>query len=751
MKRLFNKKKNNNTDTPYTDSPPQSATNGTSTPLEPPPSSSSHSPSPRPDPQQLRSHQSHTGHQQQIQYGPDGQAYMLVPVNPGAGLHLALPSGMMPAQGGGQVPRPPRVEDVGNAIGWCCAMPAFEWAYVLALADYLSQGTKKGPSEEAAKALRKEFKHATPTAQLRSIRLTFLLFTYSDIRFRKEVASKKFLSELSGLVEKKDTSIEVKEMVFRILSPLAFEYQNDPTLSSLSTTFTKLLPQLSTFPHTLPSSVTQPGGSPLSPDDPLLKPEALLSPNSTSRSGRSRSRDDRWMSGIEQLRDLRKMAVQGKGYAGMLTEAVLNKGMGEGLEGDEIIQEFYDQTLRASEALSQNLEWASVQAEQSRERVKAQASQQPTPAPETPAEGAPDGVTVTGLASNNPFAAVVGGKKESRVEEEKATEEEEILGVLLGASSEISDALSLCSSRLTSSRQTAQEDADLAAATERSKNDFKYDRFANVHSPAMHDRERSRDYGEGGSGNAGRPSPMPHGEGEGTEGYSVDGGAGEGEMRKVDKGKGRARESLNPYAEYLSSSPVEQDPLHQHQQQQQQQQPTAPGGTAPAADDPYGGLDTFASSLSFSSPPSQAPSSTNTNTNEFFNSASLAPRSLAAQHHFSSSNPYASIGASGSPPSTATASPFADPVPTFNLNSNARPDPNSLLNGPLGTSESAFLREFVPEEPSQKALGKLRRVSAREDAPDSQEQQDNLEKALKEKYHRQAEEERERRKVASAA
>jgi hypothetical protein len=41
-------------------------------------------------------------------------------------------------------------------------MPSFEWSYLLALADYLTQGRNgkgdKGAAEEAAKALRKEFK-----------------------------------------------------------------------------------------------------------------------------------------------------------------------------------------------------------------------------------------------------------------------------------------------------------------------------------------------------------------------------------------------------------------------------------------------------------------------------------------------------------------------------------------------------------------------------------------------------------------
>lgn len=53
------------------------------------------------------------------------------------------------------IPRPPRVSDVGNAIGWTCGV-GFDFAYILSLADHLV--ASKDASKEAAKALSKEFK-----------------------------------------------------------------------------------------------------------------------------------------------------------------------------------------------------------------------------------------------------------------------------------------------------------------------------------------------------------------------------------------------------------------------------------------------------------------------------------------------------------------------------------------------------------------------------------------------------------------
>ena len=74
-------------------------------------------------------------------------------------LNAQPPPGMVAVQGqqgAAYVPRPPRVQDVGNAIGWSVAMTAFDFGYLLELADYLASSASA--SKEAAKALTKEFK-----------------------------------------------------------------------------------------------------------------------------------------------------------------------------------------------------------------------------------------------------------------------------------------------------------------------------------------------------------------------------------------------------------------------------------------------------------------------------------------------------------------------------------------------------------------------------------------------------------------
>lgn len=122
-------------------------------------------------------------------------------------------------------------------------MPQFDFPYLLALSDYLSSSSQA--SKDASKALRTEFKvielsrsvtrtrrltrsgkqHGAPVAQERAVRLTGILVKNTDHRFREQVASKKFLTELSDMVASKKVEPAVKEMVYRVFSPLAYDYQ----------------------------------------------------------------------------------------------------------------------------------------------------------------------------------------------------------------------------------------------------------------------------------------------------------------------------------------------------------------------------------------------------------------------------------------------------------------------------------------------------------------------------------------------
>ncbi|GAA5933465.1 hypothetical protein JCM1841_001324 [Sporobolomyces salmonicolor] len=671
MKRLFNKSKS--TLSPSSPATPTDSPGGTPIAGTPPPSGApALDASPPPN-----------AHQQ-LQYDPSQYN----------------PSQNAPVQGGGAVPRPPRVQNVGNAIGWSCAMPTFDFPYVLSLADYLSSSSDA--SKEAAKALRKEFKHAQPTAQERAVRLTGILMRNTDHRFREQVASKKFLADLTDLVASKKTDPKVKDMVFRVLSPLAFDYQHDADLRPLTLTFNKLLTSpstaLSSFPSSLDSSSPSfaPNGAPLAPEDPLLAPTSLLGP--ASRPRRREREAPRELLEKEQMQALGARADQARQVARLLSEAVIFAGA-DGLEGNEIVEEFQAQALADQEFLSHNLEWASVQAEHSRSRPdRATPSSSPSAAPSS------EGPQLR-LASNNPFADAIEeagavGKGIKQGDKEEKTEEEEVLSRVLSAHSEIQDALSLLSARLSQSRLDAQHTADLAAATERSKTET---RRPHPHAPGgdewMHERNRSRDYGEGGSGAASREREK---------------GAGDQE-RNQDKGKGKskakARESFNPYASYLAESTTAAVPEHST-------------GSAPS---PYDGLAAW--------------------------DAAAPTQPEPQQHSFAPANPYASLANSTSTTTTASAhNPLSNAAFATSSFITAEPDsllleddaaPQPLVDSP---SEASFLRK-VPDQPSEKALGKLRRVSMLTDADpqDVEAQRQTLEDALRAKYARQYAEELEAR------
>lgn len=137
----------------------------------------------------------------------------------------------------------PRVENVAAVIGYSCANAVLDYAYILALADFIS--TSSTASKDAARALRKELKYGAPETQERAVRLLGILMRNSDTRFKRkslppavphrqrltcrlvteEIASKRFLSELADLASNKKTQPAVLAMIQRVLSPLAYDYQ----------------------------------------------------------------------------------------------------------------------------------------------------------------------------------------------------------------------------------------------------------------------------------------------------------------------------------------------------------------------------------------------------------------------------------------------------------------------------------------------------------------------------------------------
>lgn len=120
-------------------------------------------------------------------------------------------------------------------------------------------------------------------------------------------------------------------MVFRILSPLAYEARHSSDLQSITQAYDSLLSDPKTRPspdllggEAYDPALFPPHGAPLEPEDPLLRPEAIL-PGQGGTNGRSRRpRNERFPTGLEQMQDLRKRATEGRHYASMLADAVVH-------------------------------------------------------------------------------------------------------------------------------------------------------------------------------------------------------------------------------------------------------------------------------------------------------------------------------------------------------------------------------------------------------------------------------------------
>ncbi|KAK4052305.1 hypothetical protein OIO90_004386 [Microbotryomycetes sp. JL221] len=691
MKRLFNKKEKSSS----TPTPPDGSSNPNGLPLQ----QGSVTDGTTQASQHQSTYQAATGGNQYRGVAPGvPQGYVL--------MHAPV---LVPVAQAGMRPPPPT--QVSNAIGWSCASSTFDFPFVLALADHLSSSS--AASKEAAKALRKEFKHATPEAQERAVRLTGILMRNTDVRFREQVASKKFLADWSDMFNSKKTDARVKDMILRVLSPLAYEYQRDADLSPITALYNKLKP----FEAPV-------NGLPLDPDDPLLQP--TIDPRTSGNSqGMRRRGPHRLPSTQQQMTDLRRKADEARGNARMLSEAIAYSKPDEDIKRNEIIQEFYMKCFQDQEFLSNNLQWATVQAEQSRVALNSQSQPQTNEVEQSQVDSirrverqGDDNVDTTqrsssaqNLSSNNPFAPIVSGEQNLPTSPATTapheTPEEQTLAVLLAAHSEIVEALQSYDSHLSN----LEELNNVKAAQERSKLETRFDRskagvpdqngdYQQQGVDSVPDMSRLTldpfadvSSQRGASGRSREPSP-PRSTTMYSQGYN--------------NGVATPR-SKNPYAAYLSpqsTGPNQASIESAHESNRQ-------AYSSPPTQQDHGNYvipDTFDSYRQSNAPVNDYGSNL---LDDSPTRLRLEPLTLDTKPTYNGR----AGGASLETPQSATMSGYAA----------RRRD----------TSESASEGLQTPVVPSEKALGKLRRMSSREESDISYlEQQQNLEDALRQKYAR---------------
>ncbi|WVQ68769.1 uncharacterized protein L199_006978 [Kwoniella botswanensis] len=299
-----------------------------------------------------------------------------------------------------QIPQP---NDAGSAIRWLCSMPDPPPANIYDVCDRIhkSEGVE-GITKDAARAIRKEFKHGNEAERRNAAKVwLYLMRNVSGKGFRQHASSKKFLSALEPILLAPATKPLVSQPTYKlltdILSDLTFSYGQEKGCEGLGELWKKVkLPQESEIGNPLPvdhpifspepfyaqrhnQTYSNPQSFPGSrrPSSPSLSQLPLQQTNqgyppalpqrgaSPGHYGGPRYAD--LPSHGEDLRRLIDECTAAKESARVLSEALVFTKPEE-LEHKPVIEEFYRKVFLAHESLTNQMDWAQAEAARSRER-----------------------------------------------------------------------------------------------------------------------------------------------------------------------------------------------------------------------------------------------------------------------------------------------------------------------------------------------------------------------------------------------
>ncbi|WRT65209.1 uncharacterized protein IL334_002152 [Kwoniella shivajii] len=305
--------------------------------------------------------------------------------------------------GGGKKDSNQQPPDVNSAIKWLCTMTDPPPGNIYDVCDRIhrSEGAD-GIARDAARALRKEFKHGNENERRNAAKVwLYLMRNISGKGFRQNASSKKFLSSLEPILLAPATKPLVSQSTYRlitdILSDLTFSYGQEKGCEGLVEFWKKIkLPQESEI------------GNPLPIDHPIFSPEAFYGqrpnqgftgppahslpgsrrPSSPSlqnlssqqnsglppppnRRGPSPSRYGgpgyaNLPSHGDDVKRLTDECTAAKESARVLSEALVFTRP-EDIDHKPIIGEFYRKVFLAHESLTNQMDWAQAEASRSRE------------------------------------------------------------------------------------------------------------------------------------------------------------------------------------------------------------------------------------------------------------------------------------------------------------------------------------------------------------------------------------------------
>lgn len=283
---------------------------------------------------------------------------------------------------------------ITQQIGWLCAQDEQYWEqdHLTPLLSAVSHS--EAASREAAKALRKEIKLGSESAKYGSVKLMAILFLRTGDRFKLQMANKRFLDVIEDVYGDKRTSSKMRGRLLVVWSMLAHQSRHDADLQPITKMFNKIKPvdmpvdgtpldEQNDLFHTQDEARTDAviisSRENLNEDWPAQRPElpergqiaeqrdimASSIESDFDQLHSSQSEADHYAQIAAQhaddLQRLHEESNVARGNAQLLAETLIEDGLDAPL-----LPEFLEKTKLSHEFISQQIPWASAQAEQAR-------------------------------------------------------------------------------------------------------------------------------------------------------------------------------------------------------------------------------------------------------------------------------------------------------------------------------------------------------------------------------------------------
>ncbi|WVQ97500.1 hypothetical protein IAU59_004614 [Kwoniella sp. CBS 9459] len=300
-------------------------------------------------------------------------------------------------------PQPHHMSDVTTAIHMLCTMQDPPPANIYEVCDRINTSADNDSiAKEAARALRKEFKHGNEGERRNAAKVWLILMRNIQTRgFRQNASSRKFFSSMEPILlastQKPLVSANTHRLLTDILADLTFSYGMEKGCDGLVEMWKRVkLPQEPDFGNPLPADHPIFGGEPMYPNQvqwsqrPPSHANSLGGRRASSPSLQQHQSAQQGMqppaipprgaspgkfghgytdlpSHGEDIRRLVDECTAAKESARVLTEALVYTRPEE-LEHKPIIGEFYRKVFLAHESLTNQMDWAQAEAARSRER-----------------------------------------------------------------------------------------------------------------------------------------------------------------------------------------------------------------------------------------------------------------------------------------------------------------------------------------------------------------------------------------------